>query len=104
MTKKQIEKAKAKLAKQEREEKFKRVSDYVTVVAMIPFLADKIEDMVNVIYPEEINAKLNDFSEFLRSQDELFLHGADVAVIEQQDELKRSLYKWQKETFLNELK
>lgn len=103
MTHAQIQKAKAKLAKQEREEKFKRVADYITVVAMIPFLQHIIEDMVNVVYPEDVNDKLNDFSEYLLSLDEMFLSGSDITVIEQQDAIKRSLKQWQKETFLNEI-
>lgn len=103
MTPAQIKKAKLKLAKQEREAKFKRVADYVTVVAMIPFLQHIIEDMVNVIYPEEINNKLTEFSEYLLSLDEMFLSGTDVTVIQQQDVIKRSLKQWQKETFLNDI-
>ena len=103
MTIKQLDKAKAKLAKQERIEVYKRIADYLTVVSVTPVICDLIEDL----YTKELSTKakriLNDAITCLIELDDLFLTGADKEVIEQQNNIKLSFRQWQKDVFLNEL-
>ena len=104
MTKKQIEKAKAKLLKQERSVAFKRLSSYLMIVGGLPYICDLIEDLNDTIFLPELNEKLNEIVELLISQDEIFLTGADVSVIEQQNNIKLAFREFQSDMFKNDLK
>lgn len=103
MTIKQLQKAKAKLAKQEKEKKFKRIADYLTVVSVAPVICDLIEDLYMTELAKPTRDKLNDAITALIELDELFLTGADKEVIEQQNTIKIAFRQWQKDVFLNEL-
>ena len=104
MTKKQIEKAKAKLLKQERSIAFKRISAYLMIVGGLPYICDLIEDLNDTIFLPELNEKLNEIVELLISQDDVFLTGADVSVIEQQNNIKLAFRQFQNDMFKNDLK
>jgi len=104
MTKKQIEKAKAKLLRQDRKAAFKRLSSYLMIVGGLPYICDLIEDLNDTIFLPELNEKLNEIVELLISQDEIFLTGADVSVIEQQNNIKLAFREFQSEMFKNDLK
>lgn len=104
MTKRQIEKAKAKLLKQERSVAFKRISAYLMIVGGLPYICDLIEDLNDTIFLPELNEKLNEIVELLISQDEIFLTGADVSVIEQQNNIKLAFRQFQHDMFKNDLK
>jgi len=83
MTANQIKKAKAKLLKQDRKVAFKRLSSYLMIVGGLPYICDLMEDLNDTIFLPELNKKLNEIVEILIEQDEIFLTGADPAVIEQ---------------------
>ena len=104
MTKNQIEKAKAKLLKQDRIVAFKRLSAYLMIVGGLPYICDLIEDLNDTIFLPELNEKLNEIVELLISQDEIFLTGADVSVIEQQNNIKLAFRQFQNDMFKNDLK
>jgi len=104
MTKNQIEKAKAKLLKQDRKEAFKRLSSYLMIVGGLPYICDLIEDLNDTIFLPELNEKLNEIVELLISQDDIFLTGADVSVIEQQNNIKLAFRQFQSDMFQNDLK
>jgi hypothetical protein len=104
MTKNQIEKAKAKLLKQDRKAAFKRLSSYLMIVGGLPYICDLIEDLNDTIFLPELNEKLNEVVELLISQDDIFLTGADVSVIEQQNNIKLAFRQFQSDMFKNDLK
>lgn len=104
MTKKQIEKAKAKLAKQEKKEMFKRARAYVVATGILPAIIDDLEDLENDIFPKEINDQLKKTIEMLMAFDDLFLTGTELSVRNHQDFLKREFRQWINEQFTNELK
>ena len=104
MTNKQIEKAKAKLLKQDRKAAFKRLSSYLMIVGGLPYICDLIEDLNDTIFLPELNKELDRIVEILIHQDEIFLAGADASVIEQQNNIKLAFREFQKEMFTNDLK
>ena len=104
MTKKQIDKAKIKLLKQERHIAFKRVSDYLMIVGGLSYLIDIIEDLNDTIMIPDINKQLKETIDILIQQDDLFLAGAEIDVIEQQNNIKRAFRQFQTDIFLNDLK
>ena len=104
MTKIQIEKAKAKLLKQEREVAFKRLSSYLMIVGGLPYICDLIEDLNDTIFLPELNKKLDEVIELLISQDDLFLAGTDISVIEQQNNIKLAFRQFHSDMFINDLK
>ena len=104
MTKKQIEKAKTKLLKQDRKAAFKRLSSYLMIVGGLPYICDLIEDLNDTIFLPELNKELDRIVEILIHQDEIFLAGADASVIEQQNNIKLAFREFQKEMFTNDLK
>lgn len=103
MTVKQIQKAKDKLNKQTKNEVFKRIMKYLYVVSDIPLIADDLEDLNDTIFIPELVPALRNVIELLRKQDEIFLHGADKDVIEQQCAIQREILNNRKAMFLNEL-
>jgi Ni,Fe-hydrogenase III large subunit len=104
MTKKQIEKAKAKLLKQDRKAAFKRLSSYLMIVGGLPYICDLIEDLNDTIFLPELNKELDRIVEILIHQDDIFLTGADVSVIEQQNNIKLAFREFQNDMFKNDLK
>jgi len=104
MTKNQIEKAKAKLLKQERTVAFKRLSSYLMIIGGLPYICDLIEDLNDTIFLPELNKELRKVIETLISQDDVFLTGADVSVIEQQNNIKLAFRQFQSDMFKNDLK
>ncbi len=104
MTANQIKKAKAKLLKQDRKVVFKRLSSYLMIVGGLPYICDLMEDLNDTIFLPELNEKLNEIVELLISQDEIFLTGADPAVIEQQNNIKLAFRQFQNDMFTNDLK
>jgi hypothetical protein len=103
MTIKQLQKAKSKLAKQEKEKKYKRIADYLTVVSVAPVICDLIEDLYMTELSKPVKDTLNNAITELIKLDEVFLTGADKEVIEQQNNIKLAFRQWQKDVFLNEL-
>jgi hypothetical protein len=104
MTANQIKKAKAKLLKQDRKVAFKRLSSYLMIVGGLPYICDLMEDLNDTIFLPELNEKLKEIVEILIEQDEIFLTGADPAVIEQQNNIKLAFREMHREMFINELK
>ena len=103
MTVKQIQKAKDKLNKQTRNEVFKRFADYLYIVSGIPLIADTLEDLNDTIFIPELAPTLRKAIKLLREQDEIFLHGAENDVIDQQCAIQREILANKKAMFLNEL-
>lgn len=103
MTTNQLNKAKEKLRKQERDQMFKRLSDYLMIVAGLSYLADLIEDLDSMVLLPELNEKLRETVDLLIKQDDLFLVGASIKVIDEQNNIKLALRQFQKDLFLNEL-
>lgn len=101
MTSKQIQKAKDKLAKQDRKEMFKRLSDYLVCISLLPIFADKIEDLADTIFKCDLTDKMREIETLIREQDEIFLTGADLDIIDQQSAIQRSFIQWQSDNFLN---
>lgn len=100
----QIKKAKEKLAKQEKDKMFRRVQAYVAIVSILPALIDDFEELDDEFIPKSIRGELQKIIEMLIEQDELFLSGADLSVMEHKIVIQRMFRQWLNSVFVDELK
>lgn len=100
----QIKKAKEKLAKQEKDQIFRRAQAYIAVVAILPALIDDFEELDDEFIPKSITGDLKHIIELLIEQDELFLSGADTSVMEHKIVIQRMFRQWLNSVFVDELK
>lgn len=104
MTTNQLNKAKEKLAKRDRDKAFKELSSYLMIVGGLPYICDLLEDLNDSIFIPELNEKLTEVIELLIKQDNIILEGIDIDLIEQQNNIKLAFRQFHNEMFTNDLK
>ena len=71
----------------------------LTIVGVLPVLADYMEDLNGTLFTKELKNKCNMLLNEIRRVDERIMQGTGIDIIEQQHNIGLAFRNWQKENF-----
>lgn len=77
------------------------LSKLLTLVGVLPVLADYMEDLNSSVFTKQVKNKCNLLLTEIRKIDGQLMQGTDISTIEQQHNIGLAFRKWQKENFKN---
>lgn len=77
------------------------LSKLLTLVGVLPVLADYMEDLNSSVFTKQLKNKCNLLLTEIRKIDVKLMQGTDIKTIEQQHNIGLAFRQWQKENFKN---
>lgn len=74
----------------------------LTLVGVLPVLADYMEDLNGTIFTKQVKNKCNMLLAEIRRIDNIIMQGTEIGIIEEQHNIWLAFRQWQRETFKNE--
>jgi hypothetical protein len=71
----------------------------LTLVGVLPVLADYMEDLNGTIFTKQVKNKCNMLLAEIRRIDNIIMQGTEIGIIEEQHNIGLAFRNWQKENF-----